>query len=412
MTSSIENSSIVIGLALAIGTMLMGCEPADTPPVSEHTPAGVSTPAPTPTPTPTSTPGPAPTATLAKTPVIYDTDMAIDDWSALLLLAKHPSIDLLAVTANGAGETRCGPAMANIPALLDLTDIGDVAIACGDDFPLDGYFAFPEPWRQQADTLSGVPVPPSDRPVSDAHPVEVIHNTIAEQDGPVTLLTVGSLTSIAQWLDTYPEDQAKIDRLVIMGGAFDAPGNIIVPGFTGDHPNTDAEWNIYVDPIAAQRVVTSGMNIFMVGLDVTNTVKVTTEFAVDFKAKVATPASEFWDAVLDDNDWFIDSGEYYFWDVLAALVVIDPSFCEGPKHPITVLADPVDGPDPQWTDASIPDTTTAGPPRRHFDPKTAGITRIVEDGPPVTICQKSDASRAFTVFTETMNLAATKAPDD
>ena len=63
------------------------------------------------------------------TAVIFDTDMAIDDWSALLLLGKHPKVDLLAVLANGAGETHCPAAMKNIPALLDLTPQQDVAIA-------------------------------------------------------------------------------------------------------------------------------------------------------------------------------------------------------------------------------------------------------------------------------------------
>ena len=151
------------------------------------------------------------------TPVIFDTDMAIDDWSTLLLLAMRDDIDLLAVTANGVGETRCGPAMKNIPALLDLTSAGEVSVACGDDFPLDGYFAFPEPWRKQADTLSGVSVPASSRKTSKLHAVELIHETLKTQD-QVLLLATGSLTNIAQWLEKYPDDKKKISRFVIMGG--------------------------------------------------------------------------------------------------------------------------------------------------------------------------------------------------
>ena len=77
-----------------------------------------------------------------KIPVIFDTDFAIDDWSALLLLGMHSGINLLGVTANGAGETRCSPAMKNIPSLLDLTPTGETVVACGDDYPLDGFFCF------------------------------------------------------------------------------------------------------------------------------------------------------------------------------------------------------------------------------------------------------------------------------
>ncbi|MFK7916187.1 MAG: nucleoside hydrolase, partial [Pseudomonadales bacterium] len=66
-----------------------------------------------------------------RVPIIFDTDMAIDDWGALLFLAQHPKAKLLAVTTNGAGETRCDPALRNIPALLALSDANPVPFACG-----------------------------------------------------------------------------------------------------------------------------------------------------------------------------------------------------------------------------------------------------------------------------------------
>lgn len=342
------------------------------------------------------------TSPLYAASVIFDTDMAIDDWSALLLLAKHPEINLLAVTTNGAGETRCGPALKNIPALLDLTPQQDVRIACGDDYPLDGYFTFPEPWRVQADTLSGVELTASTRPVSEKHAVDVIHQALSAAHERVTLLATGSLTNIAQWLEKYPQDQAKVKRLVIMGGSFDAPGNIIVPGFTDDHPNTRAEWNIYVDALAAETVFQSGLDIEVVGLDVTNQVKVTSEFAANFKQQVTTSAAEFWDDVLDDNDWFIDSGEYYFWDVLAALVVIDPKFCKGKMTPVSVSYQLVDEPGP-WTNPDIPAQLANGQPRRYYDPASFGITRMGGDNPPVKVCSKTRPKKAFKLFTQVLN---------
>ncbi len=344
------------------------------------------------------------------TAVIFDTDMAIDDWSALLVLGKHPSVDLLAVLANGAGETRCAPAMKNIPSLLDLTEQKDVAIACGDDYPLDGYFAFPEPWRQQADTLSGVNLPPSQRPVKTQHAVEVLHQSLSAARERVTILATGSLTNIAQWLEKYPADKAKVKRVVIMGGSFDAPGNIIVPDFTDGHPNTQAEWNIYVDALAADAVFASGLPIEVVGLDVTNQVKVTRQFARDFKQKASTPAADFWNKVLDDNDWFIDSGEYYFWDVLAALVVIDPNFCKGKMSSVQVSYEKVtDDQSPaavlakQWADPSIPATTSTGRPRSHYHPGSFGITSMAGDNPAVKVCSKTRPKKAFKLFTNTLN---------
>lgn len=337
------------------------------------------------------------------TDVIFDTDMAIDDWSALLLLAKHPEVNLLAVTANGVGETHCEPALKNIPALLDLAGAGDVAVACGDDYPMDGYFVFPDAWREQADTLSGVSVPESEREVDDGHAVDMIHHKLIEAKDPVVIIATGSLTNIAQWLEQYPKDKSKVSRLVIMGGAFNVPGNIIVPGFTDNHPNTQSEWNMYVDGVAAQKVFAAGLPIEVVGLDVTNHVKVTKEFAQEFKQSVKTPAAKFWDAVLDDNDWFIDSGEYYFWDVLAALVVIDPKFCQGKMSPVSVTVKPSVQPGP-WTNKDIPSTTKSGAKRNHYNPANFGATRMGGDNPPVKVCLKTDAARAFNVFTRTLNL--------
>lgn len=339
-----------------------------------------------------------------KTPVIFDTDMAIDDWAALLLLGMHEDIHLLAVTANGVGESRCEPALENIPKLLDLTSTQNVGIACGDDYPMDGFFAFPEPWRKQADTLSSVHLPQSQRSVSQIHSVELIHQMLSEyKKKEVTLVSTGSLTNIAQWLLKYPEQKSIISRLVIMGGAFDVPGNMIVPGFTDKHPNLHAEWNIFVDPKAANIVFASGLPIEIVGLDVTNKVKVEANFAVTFKKSVKTAAALFWDKVLDDNDWFIESGEYYFWDVLAAIVAIDPTFCHGTYESVEVQYEITDKPWQASSLKSIPNTLKDGSRRNHFAAKTSGITRAQGNNPKVKICRETKAQQAFELFTKTLN---------
>ena len=336
----------------------------------------------------------------SRVPIIFDTDMAIDDWGALLFLAQHPNAKLLAVTTNGAGETRCAPALRNIPSLLALSDANPVPFACGDDYPLDGFFAFPEPWRIQADTLSGVSIPTIDLPPEPGHAVELIHSTLANAAQPVVIVATGSLTNIAQWLERYPQDKAKVARLVIMGGAFEHKGNIIVPNFTDGHPNVSAEWNIFVDPVAAAQVFAAGLSLEVVGLDVTNDVQVTAEFAAQFKRSTPTPAARFWDRVLDDNDWFIASGEYYFWDVLAAIVALEPSFCEGSMEPAYVTVETTE--QPAFETASIPATRIDGSPRRHLDPGQSGITRTGGTGPAVKVCRETKGDAALALFADTL----------
>lgn len=350
------------------------------------------------------------TAASASTPVIFDNDMAIDDWSTMLFLAKRPELDLIAVTVAGSGEAHCEPGVANALALLQLAGEHEhVPVSCGDDWPLDGYFVFPVPWQEDMDRLSGVEIPPSERSPAPMHAVDLIHTALAEATEPVVILATGPMTNLAQWLQRYPQDRDKVSRIVIMGGNLKEPGNIIVPGFTDGHPNVAAEWNLYVDPLAADMLFRSGIEVEMVGLDVTNDVRVTAEFAQEFKALSKTPVALFWDQILDQNDWFIASGEYYFWDVLAALVVLDRErFCGAEMMALGVSHEAIDASDPTdrlWeagTDREIGPLRWDGQPRRHLDAGRAGVVEPVAGEPHIRVCLTTDAAGAFTLFTETL----------
>ncbi len=340
----------------------------------------------------------------AATPVIFDNDMAIDDWSALLYLAREPSVELIAVTVAGSGEAHCEPGVANALALLQLADADStVPVSCGDPWPLDGYFVFPVPWQEDVDKLSGVDIPPSPRAEDPRHAVELIHDTLQSSEQPVVLLATGPMTNIAQWLQRYPQDAGKVSRVVIMGGSLHAPGNILVPGFTDGNPNRFAEWNFYVDPVAADMLLASGLPVEMVGLDVTNTVRVTAKFAADFKARANNSVAHFWDAILDKNDWFIASGEYYLWDVLAALTAVDaPAFCQGEPHSLRVAYAPTKT---RWeadSDRTMPDRRWDGRPRVDLDVGSAGVVVPAAGRPAIEVCLHTDGALAFERFTEAL----------
>ena len=352
----------------------------------------------------------APALALSAQPVIFDTDMAIDDWATLLFLERHRAVETIAITVAGSGESHCEPGVRNALALRQLAGRADsIPVACGDTTPLEGYFVFPTAWQIDSDTLSGIEIPASPVAGSTLHAVEVIHNAIASRSEPVVILATGPLTNIAQWLERYPEDIAGVSRLVIMGGNLNVPGNILVPGFSDGHPNRQAEWNIYIDPVAADRVFRSGISLEMVGLDVTNHVRVTAEFASDFKARAGNPVARFWDQVLDKNDWFIASGEYYFWDVLAALVVVEPDrLCRGETLALGVQHQCSQEIWSAGSDLSMPALNADGKPRCHLDAASAGVIHTIEGKPNVKVCLTTDADRAFEVFTST--LTGTQAP--
>ncbi len=349
------------------------------------------------------------TPTWAGKPIIYDTDMAIDDWLALLYLAKHPAVDIVAVTISASGESHCAPGLDNVRNLLALADHPQVPVACGDDYPLDGYFVFPEPWQVDSDTLSGIDLGRwlPERVVgseSDGHAAELIHRVVSFSPQPVTLVAVGPLTNVAQWLERYPDDRGAVAELVMMGGSYEAPGNIIVPLFTKDHPNAVSEWNFFIDPVATRETLEAdGLKRVMVGLDVTNRVRLTHAFADDFKARTRGAAAEFVDGVFDRNRWFIDSKEYYFWDVMAALVTAEPGLCHGESIPLSAVDTPAgDTPYLGTSDPDMPATTTRGTARQHLDAASAGRVVKASAGPATMVCSETDAEAVFEGFTATL----------
>lgn len=119
-----------------------------------------------------------------------------------------------------------------------------------------------------------------------------------------------------------------------MGGAVDVPGSGV------SDENTTAEWNIYCDPHAARLVFESGAPITLVPLDATNDVPVTVEFMQKLEASQTTPEAQFVYKALSGNMGSIESGGYYFWDPLAAAVMVDESLVTLTPREVTVVDTP------------------------------------------------------------------------
>ena len=103
---------------------------------------------------------------------------------------------------------------------------------------------------------------------------------------PVTLIPTGPLTNVALLLATYPDVAERVERIVLMGGAI-AEGNV----------TPAAEFNIWVDPEAAARVFASGLDVTMIGLDITHRALMTGEHAERLRAagRVGTMVAELWE---------------------------------------------------------------------------------------------------------------------
>src|SRR3954453_14388541 len=189
------------------------------------------------------------------TPVIIDCDPGHDDAMALLLALASPELEIVAVTTV-AGNQTLDKVTANAIRVLDVAQAHDIPVAAGADR------ALVHPAGVASDVhgetgLDGPDLPPPSRAPEPMHAVEMLAAKLRER--PLTLIPTAPLTNIALLLAMYPDLKPRIERIVLMGGAH-------------GHGNTTpaAEFNIWVDPEAAHRVFTSGLDITMVGLDVTH----------------------------------------------------------------------------------------------------------------------------------------------
>lgn len=265
-------------------------------------------------------------------PFIVDTDMGLDDWLAILYLTRHPNVDLLAVSLAGTGEAHCDPGVHNTLGLLELANHPEVPVACGREAPLEGNNSFPAWLRDQADAMAGLDLPANTNPPFEGTAVELLITTIQASSQPVTLVTLGPLTNVAEALQAEPAIIDNIQMIYIMGGAVDVPGN--VDFFNPE--NHVAEANIYVDPHAAAVVFESGAPITLVPLDATNHAPMTTAFFDRLKENRTTPQAEFAYRALEQSLDFIKSGGYYFWDPLAAAIAVQEDLAALEERTLTV----------------------------------------------------------------------------
>ena len=189
--------------------------------------------------------------------IILDCDPGHDDAIALLLALASPEVELLGVTTVHGNQT-LEKTTGNALKLLEFTRRTDVPVAAGADRPFSRE-PFVAEYVHGESGMDGPALPePSTQPVA-AHAVDFIAETVLASPEPVTLVPTGPLTNIGLFLARHPEAAAKVERIVLMGGAI-GEGNV----------TPAAEFNIWCDPEAADRVFTSGLDVTMIGLDVTH----------------------------------------------------------------------------------------------------------------------------------------------
>lgn len=206
--------------------------------------------------------------------IIIDTDPGQDDAVAILLaLASPEELDVLGIVAV-AGNVGVAQNAINARKVVELAGRPDIPVFAGCSRPLRRHLVTAEHVHGQTG-LDGPDLPEPQVPLQTLHGVDYIINTLmAAEPKTITLCTLGPLTNIAMALIKQPAIAERIAEIVMMGGAYFEVGNI----------TPAAEFNIYVDPEAADVVLRSGAPITILPLDVTHQIQSTPERLAAIKA--------------------------------------------------------------------------------------------------------------------------------
>jgi purine nucleosidase len=222
--------------------------------------------------------------------ILLDTDLAmgaagsdIDDGFALALALADPGIQVDLVTTVG-GNSDVDTSTRLTLELLGRVDRTDVPVLRGAGIPLDPR------WRR---------APTSAAEVDDSSPTRLQHAATAlvervmAEPGDLTIVAIGPLTNVALALMLEPRVAEAVHEIVVMGGVYLKHTNVAaMPG----------EYNFWCDPDAAASVLASGAPLRLIGLDVTEQVRLTRDHTAEMKAsdrKFAPFAGECADGWID-----------------------------------------------------------------------------------------------------------------
>ena len=271
---------------------------------------------------------------MPKLKVIFDTDPGIDDAMALLLLARHPDVELLGITTvfgNGGLET----VTRNALYLKDRFGF-DAPVARGADRPVSGEApsAAPE-WVHGANGLGDIELAATIHATLDPRPAhQLIIDLVRQFPHEVTLIAVGRMTNLALALKAAPDIVGLVKEVVVMGGAFGRNGH------TGNVTPV-AEANIIGDPVAADIAFGASWPVVIVGLDVTKEVTMSDAY-VDELAKTGADGT-FVKAIAAHYARFYQAREgidgFFVHDASAVTYALHPEFFSTERGQIRVVPD-------------------------------------------------------------------------
>ena len=282
-----------------------------------------------------------------KTPLIIDTDAGWDDWIAISYLIRDQSnsdYKIIGIISNGVGEARLASGINNIRNIVALAG-ASIPVYSGSSKPIKYSNSFPNHFRTSINDLFGIKIPSSDAPRPLISGERFLKNTLMNSQYKVDILAIGGLTDLASVIKSNPKLSSKINKLFVMGGDFDFsnhkdqnPNGNIQDFQPSSYPsNHTAEWNIFIDPVAAEIVFNHVKDIVMIPLNACRYLKLTQSFVSTFPMKNAL--DKFIHKVLEYKLSQAKLGGYqeYFYDPLSAVIASgNKNVSQFKEHPVFI----------------------------------------------------------------------------
>jgi len=260
--------------------------------------------------------------------IIIDTDPGQDDALAILLAFGSPELEVLGITAV-AGNVPLKLTQLNARKICELANRAETKVFAGAIRPLVRQLVTAEEVHGKTG-LNGPDLPEPKMQLQKGYAVDYIIDTLMrEEKGTITLCALGPLTNIAMALIREPKIAPRIKELVLMGGGF----------FEGGNVTPAAEFNIYVDPQAADVVLKAGIPTVIMPLDVTHKALTTSKRvdairALDTKvSKAVVELLEYFER-FDEQKYGTDGGPLHDPCVIAYL--LKPDLFQGRRCNVSV----------------------------------------------------------------------------
>lgn len=295
--------------------------------------------------------------------IIIDTDPGVDDAIAILMALACPGLEIVGLTSVG-GNVSLSWATRNARSLLEYAERSEIPVARGASRPRRGRFPYARYFHGATGLTRRLPKPQT-QPVQ-TRAVDFLYQQLEQHPGQITLVALGPLTNLARLERKYPKALRQLASLVVMGGAVNTPGNV----------TPHAEFNFYSDPVAAQEVLATGVQLILVDLGACRQVFIARGAAETLKGR--QPLGRLVVQLL--HNWFEHDEtreRFEFYDPLTLAAAIDPLILQTRPVALTVETEDAD---------------------------RLGESRVLAEGGPISVVEQVDRERFCDLLTGLLGL--------